>query len=199
MLFSEARKAYAEAAGHRGWCVWVWPTASGLSKEPGWRWATSGCVAPPVSRTKRQPFTFFLVPPPVLRTSKHLVAWPQGDLSLGGGSWGWPYKAQDKNHKIDADHPACFSFRFVIFFNRQSRIFSHIFALRISTVFLGLEPPTMRFLFERSVRVERVQRTSHKVTVGFCLCRGKRHGGEGVLGLRPLRGGQDDCLPSNCA
>jgi len=35
---------------------------------------------------------------------------------LPGGSWGWPYKAQDKNPKIDADRPAYFSSRFVIFF-----------------------------------------------------------------------------------
>ena len=36
--------------------------------------------------------------------------------AAAGGFWGWPYKAQDKNPKIKADRPACFSSRFVIFF-----------------------------------------------------------------------------------
>ena len=43
--------------------------------------------------------------------------------------------------EIDADRHACFFSRFVIFFNRQSRIVSHMFALRFSAVLLGLEPP----------------------------------------------------------
>ena len=31
--------------------------------------------------------TFVLVPQPVLTTSTHVVAWPQGDQLLGGGPW----------------------------------------------------------------------------------------------------------------
>ena len=40
LLFSEAKKPYAEAVGHgrRSWCAWVWsPLPPGLSKEPGER------------------------------------------------------------------------------------------------------------------------------------------------------------------
>ena len=61
-----------------------------------------------------------------------------------------------------------------IFINRQSQIFSNMFALRILTVLLGLEPPTMRFLFERSVRVERVRRNSPKLQLDFFLCPSKK-------------------------
>ena len=40
-------------------------------------------------------------------------------------------------------------------------MYSRVFALRISTVLLGLEPPTMRFLFET--------KKLSKVTVSFLL------------------------------
>ena len=38
-----------------------------------------------------------------------------------------------------------------------------------------------------------------KVTVSFLFVPRKKDGREGALDLRPLRGGQDDCLPSSCA
>ena len=53
-----------------------------------------------------------------------------------------PHKPRTKPPRPRPIAPLAFSLFFIL--NRQSRIFSHMFALRILTVLPGLEPPTIR-------------------------------------------------------
>ena len=60
---------------------------------------------------------------------------------LLGGTWGWPSQARHKRPRSTPIATLVFSPVLLFFFNRQSRIVSHMFALRFSAVLPGLEPP----------------------------------------------------------
>ena len=70
-----------------------------------------------------------------------------------GRSWGWPYKARHKRPRSTPIATLVFSPVLLFFFNRQSRIFSHIFALRFSAVLPGLEPP-MFYLRKKNTKFD---------------------------------------------
>ena len=74
-------------------------------------------------------------------------------LRLYGGSWGWPYKARHKRPRSTPIATLVFSPVLLFFFNRQSRIVSHMFALRFSAVLLGLEPP-MFYLRKKNTKFD---------------------------------------------
>ena len=84
-------------------------------------------------------------PPPPLHTHTPFYRAMEQRLQFlvnGGGSWGWPYKARHKRPRSTPITPLVFPLVLLFFLNRQSRIFSHIFALRFLPVLPGLEPPT---------------------------------------------------------
>ena len=70
-----------------------------------------------------------------------------------GGSWGWPYKARHKRPRSTPIATLVFSPVLLFFFNRQSRIVSHMFALRFSAVLPGLEPP-MFYLRKKNTKFD---------------------------------------------
>ena len=72
---------------------------------------------------------------------------------IPGGSWGWPYKARHKRPRSTPIATLVFSPVLLFFFNRQSRIVSHMFALRFSAVLLGLEPP-MFYLRKKNTKFD---------------------------------------------
>jgi len=110
---------------------------------------------------------------------------------VDGGSWGWPYKSRHKRPRSTPIAALVFSPVLLFFLNRQSRICSHMFALRFSAVLLGLEPP-MFYLRKKKPSLTR------RATVALSNSKGKWHK-EGVLWAAcTSRGGQYDWLPSTC-
>ena len=84
------------------------------------------------------------------------AAMPQHEASKKrreGGSWGWPYKARHKRPRSTPIATLVFSPVLLFFFNRQSRMFSRVFALRFSAVLLGLEPP-MFYLRKKNTKFD---------------------------------------------